>query len=64
MVPNLQIYISQKKLALSFTIAKLFLYFFNKEFDFLGSTHILSNKQYFLNKGLVSLCTPAVLMDT
>lgn len=29
MVPNLQIYISQKKLALSFTIAKLFLYFFN-----------------------------------
>lgn len=47
-----------------FYSCKIISVFFNKEFDFLGPTHILSKKQYFLNKGLVSLCTSAVLTDT
>lgn len=39
--------------------------FFNKDLHLLGSMSDLSNKLYFLNKGLASsLCTPAMLMDT
>lgn len=30
---------------------------FNKELDLLGSMYVLSNKLYFLNKGLVSVVT-------